>query len=144
MYTAIMYRFFGSKDLNFGGLNKKEHIMGKVKKFYVCDNTDWWIGIYSLFSQEIMHSSADEAHEYMMDGIRFKMAEISIAELEETINDYGFYQAIQLWTSKNPISELPLDNQRDFLEALVLLIVSTEYCYVREISEDEDSDDVQD
>jgi hypothetical protein len=135
--------FFGSKDLNFGGLKKKEQIMGKVKKFYVCDETDWWIGIYSFFSQEVSHSSADEAQEYMIDAIKYKMAEISITELEETINDYGFYQAIQLWTSKNPLSELPLHNQRDFLEALVLIIVSTEYCHVREMSEDEDSDDVE-
>jgi hypothetical protein len=118
--------------------------MGKVKKFYVCDETDWWIGIYSLFSQELSHSSAEDAQEYMIDGIKHKMSEISIKELEETINDYGFYQAIQLWTSKNPLSDLPLDNERKFLEALVLLIVSTEYCSVREVSEDEDSDQQED
>jgi hypothetical protein len=118
--------------------------MGKVKKFYVCDETDWWIGIYSLFSQEISHSSTEDAQEYMTDGIKHKMSEISIKELEETINDYGFYQAIQLWTSKKPLSDLPLENERKFLEALVFLIVSTEYCCIREVSEDEDTDAQED
>jgi hypothetical protein len=114
--------------------------MVKVKKFFVCDETDWWIGIYSLFSQEMPHDTAEEAHEYMIDGIKHKMSEISIKELEETINDFGFYQAMQLWTAKNLISELPMDSEREFLEALVLLIVTTDFCHIREVIEDEDSD----
>jgi hypothetical protein len=119
----------------------KSKTMGKVKKFFVCDETEWWFNVYGIFSQEMSHDSAEEAHEYMINGIQHRMSEISIKQLEETVQDYGFYQAMQLWTSKNPITELPMENERKFLEALVLLIVSTEFCYVDEISEDDDSDD---
>ena len=93
-------------------------------------------------SQYKKFKTKEEAQEYMENGIKYKIQELSIHELDKIVYEYGFYQALKLWESKKgPITNLPIDEERKFLGALVYSIVITDFCSVREWEFDTDEDE---
>jgi len=113
-----------------------------VIKYHVHDLTEAWFGVYTAYSCDLSFHTFQEAQEYMENGIKYKIQELSIHELDKIVYEYGFYQALKLWESKKgPITNLPIDEERKFLGALVYSIVITDFCSVREWEFDTDEDE---